>query len=214
MIHAYDKLYLDKAQTALGRMIDYAVYDLKYDPDRFFDLFIVSGYAARFGNGDFTLIVGKSGVELARITVETATGKETHIQPQYTMNRSPEYWAGWAMAYYQWYTSLTFREIVNAVPLSEIIMLYAPYHEMDIRQFCDKMSELYKSKHPETNLKHIRMLAGMTQNELASQSGIPLRTIQQYEQRQKDINKAKAEYLILLSKTLQCSPEALIEKVW
>jgi transcriptional regulator with XRE-family HTH domain len=76
------------------------------------------------------------------------------------------------------------------------------------------MSELYKSKHPETNLKHIRMLAGMTQNELASQSGIPLRTIQQYEQRQKDINKAKAEYLILLSKTLQCSPEALIEKVW
>jgi transcriptional regulator with XRE-family HTH domain len=53
----------------------------------------------------------------------------------------------------------------------------------------------------------------MTQNELAVQSGIPLRTVQQYEQRQKDINKAQAAYLILLSKALYCSPEDLMEKV-
>jgi transcriptional regulator with XRE-family HTH domain len=92
-------------------------------------------------------------------------------------------------------------------------MLYEPYHEMDIRQFCDKMSELYRMKRPDTNLKRIRKLAGLTQNELAAQSGIPLRTIQQYEQRQKDINKAQAEYLILLSKALHCSAEELIEKV-
>jgi DNA-binding transcriptional regulator YiaG len=129
------------------------------------------------------------------------------------VDRSPEYWAGWALAYYQWSTALSFREIVAAVPLHEIIMLYEPYHEMDIRQFCDKMSELYRMKRPDTNLKRIRKLAGLTQNELAAQSGIPLRTIQQYEQRQKDINKAQAEYLILLSKALHCSAEELIEKV-
>jgi DNA-binding transcriptional regulator YiaG len=213
MIHAYDKSYLDKAQTALGRMIDYAVYDLEYEPDRFFDLFLTAGYAERFGNGDFTLIVGKSGVELARMTVEVATGKENNLQPRYTANRSPEYWAGWALAYYQWSTALTFREIVAAVPLSAIIMLYEPYHEMDIRQFCDKMSELYRIKYPDTNLKRIRKLVGMTQNELSEQSGVPLRTLQQYEQRQKDINKAQAEYLLLLSKALHCSPEDLVEKV-
>jgi DNA-binding transcriptional regulator YiaG len=213
MIRAYDKSYLDKAQTALGRMIDYAVYDLEYEPDRFFALFLASGYADRFGTGDFTLIAGKSGVELARMTVEAAAGKEISVPPKYTVDRSPEYWAGWALAYYQWSTALSFREIVAAVPLHEIIMLYEPYHEMDIRQFCDKMSELYRIKHPDTNLKRIRKLAGLTQNELAAQSGIPLRTIQQYEQRQKDINKAQAEYLILLSKALHCSAEELIEKV-
>jgi hypothetical protein len=37
--------------------------------------------------------------------------------------------------------------------------------------------------------------------------------VQQYKQRQKDINKAQAEYLILLSKALHCSPEELVEKV-
>jgi DNA-binding transcriptional regulator YiaG len=213
MIRAYDKSYLDKAQTALGRMLDYAVYDLEYDPDRFFDLFLASGYADRFGSGDFRLLVGRSGVELARMTVEAVTGKAVTVRPRYTMNRSPEYWAGWALAYYQWATALTFREIVGAVPLHEIIMLYEPYHEMDIRQFCDKLSELYRLKHPDTNLKRIRKLVGMTQNELAAQSGVPLRTVQQYEQRQKDINRAQAAYLILLSKALHCSPEDLMEKV-
>ena len=29
MIRAYDKVYLDKARTVLGRMLDFAVYDLK-----------------------------------------------------------------------------------------------------------------------------------------------------------------------------------------
>ena len=31
MIHAYDKVYLDKTRTVLGRMLDFSVYDLKYD---------------------------------------------------------------------------------------------------------------------------------------------------------------------------------------
>lgn len=39
MMHAYDKLYLDKARTALARMLDFAVYDLHYDISEFFELF-------------------------------------------------------------------------------------------------------------------------------------------------------------------------------
>ena len=35
MICAYDKVYLDKARVALGRMLDFAVYDLKYDITEF-----------------------------------------------------------------------------------------------------------------------------------------------------------------------------------
>ncbi len=213
MIHAYDKIYLEKAQTALGRMMDYAVYDLQYDAERFFEMFMDSGCADRFGDGDYSLIVGRSGVELARLVVEKVTKALVTTKPKYVVNRSPEYWAGWALAYYQWLTSLSFREIVAFVPINEVIMLYSPYHEMDVRQFCDKMTELYKARNPETNLKRLRKTAGMTQNELALQSEVPLRTIQQYEQRQKDINKARAEYVVAMSKALCCSPEELIEKV-
>ena len=65
MIHAYDKVYLDKARTVLGRMLDFAAYDLNYDIADFFQKFICSGVAARFEIGDFTVITGRSGVELA-----------------------------------------------------------------------------------------------------------------------------------------------------
>lgn len=90
--------------------------------------------------------------------------------------------------------------------------LYSPYHEMDIRQFAEKMNALYKAAMPETNLKFLRKKVGLSQRELADFSGVPVRTIQQYEQRQKNINKAQAEYLVMLSRVLCCEVGDLIEK--
>lgn len=212
MIHAYDKIYLDKARVVLGRMLDFAVYDLNYDITEFFNMFLASGLAARFEKGDYAIIVGMSGVELAYQVLELTTGNTERIKPTYTVDRSEEYWAGWALAYYQWETALRFEEIIRYIPIAEIVKLYSPYHEMDIRQFCDKMDERYRASKPETNLKTLRMKLGMSQRELAEASGVPLRTIQQYEQRQKNINKAQGEYLIMLAQALCCEVPDLIEK--
>lgn len=213
MIRAYHKVYLEKARTNLGRMLDYAVYDLGYDSGVFFDLFIHSGLAERFGKGEASLTVGMSGVELARRVLERTKDQTEFPEPRYTAERSPEYWAGWALAYYQWETAMSFAEIVKSIPLNQIILLYSPYHEMDIRQFCDRMNELYRAANPETRLKQLRKRSGLSQSELAELSGVPLRTIQQYEQRQKNINKAQAEYLVMLARTLNCNAEDLMEHV-
>ena len=62
-------------------------------------------------------------------------------------------------------------------------------------------------------LKAMRTLAGLSQSELAGQADVPVRTIQQYEQRQKDINKAQAETLLRLARALNCNVEDLMEKV-
>lgn len=212
-MRAYDKVYLEKARTALGRMLDFAVYDLKYDIADFFDLFIRSGVAKRFGDGDFTLTVGMSGVELAYEVLVRAEISIDRVKPRYTIDRSAEYWTGWALAYYQWATSLTFEEIVRSVPIRDVRALYSPYHEMDIRQFVDKMNEMYKSAKPETNLKMRRLAVGLSQRKLAQLSGIPLRTVQQYEQCQKNINRAATEHIVTLAKVLYCDVEDLIEKI-
>jgi len=213
MIYAYDKVYLDKARTSLGRMLDFAIYDLKYDITTIFDLFIKSGIASRFETGDFSVIVGISGVELAYKILEQSNIIYERINPHYSENRSQEFWTGWALAYYQWETSLRFEEIIQYIPIKEIMNLYSPYHEMDIRQFVDKINELYKAAQPETNLKRLRQKYHLSQRELAELSGIPLRTLQQYEQRQKNINNAQAKYLIMLSRTLCCEIEELMEKI-
>ena len=213
MIHAYDKVYLEKARISVGRMLDFSVNDLHYDIGDFFELFIKTGIAERFERGDFTLIAGMSGVELAYEVFEKAGIAIERVKPRYTSDRSKEFWTGWALAYYQWYTSESFAEITKYIPIKDIVVLYSPYHEMDIRQFVDKMNELYRKAKPETNLKLRRKRAGLSQRELAEQTGISVRTIQQYEQRQKSINKAQGEYLALLAKALCCNVEDLIEKI-
>ena len=212
MIRAYDKVYLDKARTVLGRMLDFAVYDLHYDIAEFFNLFITSGTAARFESGDFSVLVGMSGAELAYEVLSASNLAFERITPNYTANRSEEFWTGWALAYYQWETAMTFAEIIRYIPLRDIQALYSPYHEMDIRQFVDQMNTLYRAAKPETNLKLLRQNAGLSQRELAELSGVPVRTIQQYEQRQKNINKAQAEYLVMLAKVLCCGIEDIMEK--
>ncbi len=213
MINAYDKSYLEKARTTLGRMLDFAVYDLKCDISDFFDKFIKSGLADKFGRGDTATLAGKSGIELAYEVLERSGENARSIKPHFSVSRSEEYWTGWALAYYQWKTSLPFAEIVKYIPIKEIKALYSPYHEMDIRHFACKMNELYKAAKPETNLKIYRKRANLSQKELAEISEISLRTIQHYEQRQKNINKAQAEYLVRLSKVLNCSVEDLLEYV-
>ena len=212
-MNAYDKSYLGKAQTTLGGMLDFAVYDLKVDLKDFFDRFIVSGVAYNFGYGDSATIAGKSGVELAYEVMEKTGENLRNIKPRYTVNRSEEYWTGWALAYYQWKTAISFSKIVEYIPINEIKALYSPYHEMDIRHFVDKMNELYINAKPETNLKIYRKRVGLSQKELAEQAEIPVRMIQHYKQRQKNINKAQVEYLARLSRVLNCNIEELLELV-
>jgi DNA-binding transcriptional regulator YiaG len=211
MIHAYDKIYLDKARVALGRMLDFAVHGLKIDLHSFWIKFLDSEICTRFEIGDSSLLAGMSGIEMA---FEVAAVKSTRTYPSYSsIERSEEYWLGWALAYYQWDTGLKFKDIFDADDVLKIKTLYSPYHEMDIRHFCDKMNELYIGTHTESNLKKYRKNAGLSQSELSALSEIPLRTIQQYEQKRKNINNANVEYVIRLAKVLRCSPEDLIERV-
>lgn len=213
MICAYDKVYLERARVVLGRMLDFAVYTLKYSLDDFYKLFLESGVAERFERGDYEILVGKSGVEVAYEVLERTNQRVERVKPKYSMERSQEYWAGWALAYYQWETAMKFEEIAKFAPIHYVKAMYSPYHEMDIGHFVDRMNQFYRMDKPCTNLQRKRKELGLSQKELSQLSGIPLRTIQQYEQKQKNINKAQVEYLIQLSKTLCCEVECLIEKV-
>lgn len=208
MIHAYDKLYLEKARTSLGRMLDFAVYVLHQPLKEFWNRFLLSPLSKLFENGDTGLLSGKSGIEMA-YEVMGIEDRTDHYEIR--SDRSAEYWAGWALAYYQWETNLTFRRITDTVPIDEIVALYTPYHEMDIRQFSDKMTELLKERSSVSRLKILRENAGLSQSALASLSDVPVRTIQQYEQRRKNINKAQAEYLVSLAKVLCCNVDDLME---
>ena len=67
-------------------------------------------------------------------------------------------------------------------------------------QFCDTLKMCIRDRY------------GCTQAELAKRSNVSLRSIQMYEQRNKDINRASAETVLSLAKVLGCTMEDLLEK--
>lgn len=112
-MRAYDESYLNDAMNALGEMLDYAVVDCGRDPDEFFDWFIVSGIAAQFERGNPKFVAGMSGAEIAREVIFRVTGNRETRPATQSLDRSPEYWAGWILAYYQWYRNLRFAAIAD-----------------------------------------------------------------------------------------------------
>ena len=62
-----------------------------------------------------------------------------------------------------------------------------------------------------TRLKDIRKSKKITQSKLSEISGVNLRTLQDYEQGKKDINKVAGITLYKLSEALECKIEDLLE---
>ncbi|HBL49504.1 MAG TPA: XRE family transcriptional regulator [Firmicutes bacterium] len=213
MTRAYKESYLNKAQKTLAAMMDYAVSDLNYEPDEFFMLFLQSGLVDEFGRGNPKYVAGKSGVELAREVVLITTGQSVETIPTPRFDRSSIYWAAWALAYYQWYSGHGFKEIHKALPFAEILNMYPTLHEADINKFVSVADEVLadSKKKSETNLSRLRKARGLSQKELAEASGVALRMIQLYEQKQNDINKAQASSLQNLAQALGCKMEDLFE---
>ena len=129
----------------------------------------------------------------------------------FSEDRSDVYWSGWALAEYQWITCKRFKDIFSRISLTEIISMYSVYHEMDIEHFVEDMTKKYNAIEQETRLKTIRENRGISQTELANLSGVKLRSIQMYEQKVNDIDKAQAGTIYKLSRVLGCTIEDLLE---
>lgn len=212
MTRAYNESYLSDAKDRLSQFFDYLINDCGMKANWVASIFLSSGYAEQFERGNPAILAGMSGIELARVVVEATYKKKKLPEPRYSEGLSPEYWAGWALAEYQWYSGMRFKDIFEHVKLSEIIPMYSVYHEMDISKFIETMDEKCATALPECRLKKMRESRGLSQSELAKISGVSLRSIQMYEQRVNDIDKAQAQTIYKLSRVIGCSMEDLLEK--
>lgn len=211
MIHSYDEIYMPKAQTALAQMLRYAVEDLHIELNEFWDMFLISGVADLFGKGDFRFLVGMSGIEGAREVVWRLTGEWPQEEPTFHLEKDPVYWTGWILAWYQWYSGQSFRRISEFLTPDQVRDMYSPYHEMDPLQFADAADGIRRRKEMMTRLRMYRERRGFSQSELARESGVSVRMIQHYEQRQKDLNKAQTKTIWMLARALHCTMEELME---
>ena len=62
-----------------------------------------------------------------------------------------------------------------------------------------------------SKLSDVRKARGFTQQQLSDASGVKVRMIQLYEQRQNDLSKARFEVVLSLAKALGCEIEVVLE---
>ena len=214
MTHAYNQLYLEDAIHNMGTMLDCAVNALHLDLSVFYEMFLASGVAMQIESGNPRYISGLSGIELAQIVMERASDRSISDTTYIPLDRTPEYWTGWALAYYQWHTAYSFSFIQrNGLDVNTILSLYPTLHEADLSKFVQTADSILQRQLDtrQNRLKAIRKRQHITQRELAGLSGVTLRMIQAYEQRDQDIRKAEVQSVLALSRVLGCTPEVLCE---
>ena len=210
-IRAYNELYLNDTQLFLAHLFDYVIRCFGVETNLFGQIFVNSSICKNIEIGNPSLISGKAGEEAAKELINSVIPNASFPQNEISFERSPSYWAGYYLAFYQWYTSKRFKDIFLRIPLKEIIDMYKIYHEMDVSIFVDDLNKRYDSVTLSTKLKTIREARSLSQNELAKLSGVSLRSIQLYEQKVNDIDKAQAQTLYKLARVLGCSIEDILE---
>ena len=209
--NAYNSYYLDWAQDSLGEAFDYAAACCKVGLDLFLSMFISSGFAARFEAGEPKALAGMSGTELA-IEVLFAGGLQQDFPPAKTeYSFTAEYWCGWVLAYCQWKSARPFADIRRYMSMRDILAMYGPLHEASEERFMEVFFERVRESGRPTRLQEQRKVSGLTQQQLADAAGVNLRTLQQYENRSKNINRAAGESLLALSRVLGVRMEDLLE---
>ena len=211
MIHAFDEKYLDDAMRNLGEAFDFARNVCQVELDDFFAMMISSGAAAQFERGNPQYVSGMSDTELAMEVLRKSGIPHDDAEPQTEYSCSPEYWTGWIIAYFQWHTGRTFQSIREVLSMREVLRLYPTLHEASEDRAVDGLNRVIRSKALPARLQTRRKNCDLTQLELSRRSGVNLRTIQQYERRSKDINKAAGATLRSLAQVLSCRIEDLLE---
>lgn len=207
--HAYSQLYLSKSSRAVGNMLHDAVIEFGMDGEDFLDRFIQSNIAEEIESGNPKYIAGKSGLELFLEVMEKTTGKAYDAELVESYERSPVYWVGWMLTHYQWYSSHTFKSIIDTVPYNELLGLYGTLHEADIEKSYEVLDAHLERN--ESKLKTARKHCGLTQEDLANESGVSLNTIRAYERKSKDINKAQSDIILRLARALKCNMTDLLD---
>lgn len=211
--HAYNECYLPSAMGALATMMDCGINKCGFSRNFFYRMFLTSGVAGQFEKGNPKYIAGMSGAELIDCITNRVLGK-TLRSNNGTYSISPEYWAGWVLAYYQWKSGKSFRYLQkNGLDIEKVITLYHPLHEADITKFADTADAIIHNhiEKTESPVKKARERIGITQKELSRKSNVSLRMIRAYEQKQQPLSNASFSTVSNLASVLFIDTTELIQ---
>lgn len=203
-IKSYNEFYLPYVSENLGTMFEHAI-DSGKNPIIFWNTFITSNVAKQIEIGNPKYLTSSALDYLIELYGKGISNRQ-HI------DKDRYYWAGWILAQFQYYIGYSFYKINKYLPIERVLDMYPTLHEADVKKFYDVAMTYFKNQPEVTNLQRIRKARGLSQKELSNRANVAIRSIQMYEQKQKDINKAQAQTLYHIARVLGCNIEDLLEE--
>lgn len=140
MMHAYIEPYLKDVMRNLGVMSHFCINEYGLTPEQFSVLFSKSLVAEQISNGNPRFLTGMSGKEMADMMMEESKEQSNVTTSTDMYHVTPEYWAGWVMAYYQWFTAKSFAQMfADGKTYDKVLKMYHPMHEADLAKVVEAM---------------------------------------------------------------------------
>ncbi|MCL2815351.1 MAG: helix-turn-helix transcriptional regulator [Oscillospiraceae bacterium] len=98
-----------------------------------------------------------------------------------------------------------------AIAMESSNTVFSAWDNEKLIGLCNALDDGIMTAYIHFYLKKLRKTAGLSQSQLAKEAGVSLRSIQMYEQRSKDVNKAQAITLAKIARVLGCDIEDLLE---
>ncbi len=197
--------------SAVGKLLVYLKNVKKEEPENFFRLLRISGLAEDWESGMDLSLPAEEPACIYR-AVMTVLGQEPMEQEEEAIPEDPKtQWVGDVLEYLQKQTGKSFSSILEDISIRELEVFYEPLKALSVAQCYLVIREKIRQKGKKTWIQRMRRRSGLSQRELAEKSGVNLRTLQQYEIRDKDIDKAAAGKVLSMARVLSCRPEELME---
>ncbi len=183
------------------------------DPERFLDMFMISGYSRRYETGDPSVIYGLSGTELYHKVIadcDYPSGKAPDTGER--IRHDGAYGCGELLAYYMQESGRPLKDIFRYLSFGRLYGFYPELSRSTLKEASSAIErKIHERSTSSTRLQTVRKRSGMSQKALSEASGVNIRTLQQYEIGNKDINHAAACKVLSLSRTLYCDPKDIME---
>lgn len=197
--------YIRNFARKFGTLLEMAYVDKK-DMNIFYYLLVRSSIIKEIENGNIKYL----NLTPNELYYEINKDKKV-LKREYIPYRGSYYWAGMMLTYFVFKYDISYKEINNNITLEEVANSYYPLHEASEDKFFEFINSNLNKDKKDTNLRIYRKLNNLSQNQLSEISGVELRSIEMYEQRRNDINKAQSITLYKLSKALGCTIEDILE---
>lgn len=211
--HPYSADWLVRIIRTVGKAFEFAEKCLPGGWESFYANFARSSAAASLTGPHAMPAIGDSAIELV-LDVNDDTSIDTLLMNEQRLSKQETarlHWMAEVAVRFQWESGLAFRNVYQALGCDRLKELSQRYGALAAADVVPYLFIEAPKEEASTNLARIRKERGFSQQALSQASGVSLRSVQQYEQRKKDINHAQVRSVLGLAKALGCTIEELLE---